>query len=152
MSRKASILLVTWDGAGNLVPERALVRALIARGHTVHALAHDSVRAPLERDGAEYLRLHGVRRYDSKQPMRPEEEMRFVLEHIWYARGFGSELLATVDRLRPDLLLIDISLTYALVAARHSGLPTAVLCHFPYHLVLGPFAPLFASRLNETNA
>jgi UDP:flavonoid glycosyltransferase YjiC (YdhE family) len=152
MSRNASVLLVTWDGAGNLPPELSLVRALIDRGHTVRALAHDSVRETIERNGVECLRVHGVRHYDSKQPMPPAEEMPFVVEHIWFAKGFGSELLATVDRLRPDLLLIDISLTYALVAAQHSGLPTAVLCHFPYHLVVGPFASLFDSRLNETNA
>jgi len=27
------ILMVTWDGAGNFPPERALVRGLLARGH-----------------------------------------------------------------------------------------------------------------------
>jgi UDP:flavonoid glycosyltransferase YjiC (YdhE family) len=151
MSRKGKALLVTWDGAGNLAPERALVRALIARGHGVRALAHDSVREQLERDGAECLDLRGVRPYDSRQPKPTKEEMSFVVEHIWYARAFGSELLAAVERERPDLLLVDISLTHALVAARRTGLPTAVLCHFPYYLSFGPFAPLFASLLNETN-
>jgi hypothetical protein len=52
MSRQAGVLLVTWDGAGNLPPERSLVRSLVARGHTVRALARESVREPLERDGA----------------------------------------------------------------------------------------------------
>ena len=42
------VLLVTWDGGGNLPPERALVRALIARGHGVRALAPNTLRAPLE--------------------------------------------------------------------------------------------------------
>jgi UDP:flavonoid glycosyltransferase YjiC (YdhE family) len=152
MSRKLSIFLVTWDGAGNLPPERELVRALIARGHTVRALAHDSVRDTLERDGVECLPLRGVRHYDSKEPMSREEEMPFVLKHIWYAKAFGSELLANVDRLRPDLLLVDVSLTYAMVAARRSGLPTAVLCHFPYHLTVGPFAPLLDARVGQPNA
>lgn len=152
MSRHASVLLVTWDGAGNLAPERALLRALVARGHTVRALAHDSVREPLERDGAECLPLHGVRPYDSREPMPPGEELPFVRDHIWYAKAFATELLAAVDRFRPDLLLVDIALSYALVAARRSGLPTAVLGHFPYQLLLGPFAPLFESRLGEINA
>jgi UDP:flavonoid glycosyltransferase YjiC (YdhE family) len=152
MSRNADVLLVTWDGAGNLPPERSLVRALIARGHTVRALAHPSIRGTLESDGVECLPVHGLRHYDSKEPMPPADEMPFVAEHIWYARAFGTELLAAVDRLRPDLLLVDVMLNYALVAAQCSGLPTAVLCHFPYHLLLGQFAPLFASRLDETNA
>jgi len=152
MRRNANVLLVTWDGAGNLQPERALARALVARGHTVHVLAHESVRETIAGDGAGFHPVRGVRHYDSKQPMPPEEEMPFVLEHIWFAKGFGSELLAAVDRLRPDLLLIDVCLTHALVAAGRSGLPTAALCHFPYALAVGPFAPLLDSRLSETNA
>ena len=76
MSRNASVLLVTWDGAGNLPPERSLARALIARGHTVHALAHDSVRETLERDGAACLPLHGVRPYDSKQESTRSRDSR----------------------------------------------------------------------------
>jgi MGT family glycosyltransferase len=78
--------------------------------------------------------------------------MSFVLDHIWYARPFGEELLAAVERIRPDLLLVDVSLTYAMVAAQRTGLPTAVLVHFPYELTVGAFARLFASRLGETNA
>ena len=152
MTRKAKVLLVTWDGAGNLPPERSLVRALVGRGHTVRALAHASVGEAIARDGAEFLPVHGVTHYDSKEPLPPETEMLHVIEHIWFARGFAAELLAAVDRFRPDLLLVDICLTHALVAARHAGLPTVALCHFPYHLALGPFAPLLDARLSQTNA
>lgn len=152
MSRKANVLLVTWDGAGNLPPERSLVRTLVARGHTVRALAHDSLREALEEDGVEHLAVRGLRHYDSKEPMPAAEEMPFVVEHIFHARAFGAALSATVERVRPDLLLVDICLSYALVAAVHSGLPTVALCHFPYQLIVGPFAPLFESRWSETNA
>jgi UDP:flavonoid glycosyltransferase YjiC (YdhE family) len=150
MSRKANVLLATWDGAGNLPPERSLVRGLIARGHGVRALAHDSVRDQLEAEGVECLPLRGVRSYDSKQPMSREEEMPFVVEHIWYAKAFGTELLASVERLRPDLLLVDVSLAHALVAAQRTGLPTAVLSHMPY-ATFGPFGPLLESRLGQAN-
>jgi MGT family glycosyltransferase len=150
--RSASVVLVTWDGAGNLPPQRALVRALTAAGHTVRVLGHDSVREAFGRDGAAHLPVPGLRPYDALTPIPPEEEMPFVVEHIWYARAFGAELLATIDRLGPDLVLVDICLTYALVAALRSGVPTVVLGHFPYSLLLGPFAPLTAARLEETNA
>ena len=40
----ARYLMVTWDGAGDLPPERSLVRALVARGHQVDVLAHLSVQ------------------------------------------------------------------------------------------------------------
>ena len=152
MSESARVLLVTWDGAGNLPPERSLLRALVARGHTVRVLAHPSVREAIERDGAEFLPVRGARHYDSREGMPPEEEMPFVIEHIWFAEAFGSELSAAVERLRPDLLLIDACLVYALLAARHSGLPTAVLCHSPYQLLIGPFAPVFAANLAKADA
>jgi UDP:flavonoid glycosyltransferase YjiC (YdhE family) len=144
-------LLATWDGAGNLAPIRPLVRALVANGYTVRALAHDSVKAILERDGMEHRSVPGARYYSSMEPMAPEEEMPFVVENIWFGRPFGEALRAEIDRRRPDLLLVDISLTYALVAARASGIPTAVLGHFPYSLLLGPFGPLLDARLGQTN-
>jgi UDP:flavonoid glycosyltransferase YjiC (YdhE family) len=148
----ASVLLVTWDGAGNLPPERALVRALMARGHTVRVLAHETVRAAIERDGAEFLPIRGARHYHSKEAMSPEAEMPYVLEHIWFARAFGTELRAAAERFRPDLLMVDFSLICALVAARRSGLPTVVLGHCPYELLAGPFGPVLDSRLEATNA
>jgi len=149
MSRSA--LLVTWDGAGNLPPSRSLARALLARGHVVRALAHDTVLETLARDGIEGLPLREARQYDSKRPMAAGEEMPFLLEHVWFGRPFGTELREAIERLRPDLLLVDVMLGQSLVAARCSGLPTVALAHFPYHLLTGPFAPLFASRMAEVN-
>ncbi|MFN8559985.1 MAG: hypothetical protein U0531_22400, partial [Dehalococcoidia bacterium] len=148
----AELVWVTWDGAGNLPPQRSLVAALRARGHRVRVLAHESLREVLARDDLDCLPVRGLRHYDSKEALAPEDEMPFVVEHIWYARPFGAALLAAVEERRPDGLLIDVCLTSALVAARGTGLPTAVLGHFPYQILLGPFAPLAASRLEETNA
>ena len=150
MSR--SVLVVTWDGAGNLPPERAIIRALGAAGHTVRVLAHESVRGAIEEDGAELLPVRGARHYDSSEAMAPADEMPFVLEHIWFATAFGTALQTTVERLRPDVLLVDVCLAHALVAARASRVPTAVLGHFPYHLLLGPYAPVVAPWMPGVNA
>jgi UDP:flavonoid glycosyltransferase YjiC (YdhE family) len=152
MPRSAKVVLVTWDGAGNQPPQRALLRALMARGHTAEVLAHASLKESFERDGASFTTVGGARHYDSREPMPTQDEMPFVVQYIWYERAFGRELLAAMDRLRPDLLLIDICLTHALVAARKSGVATVVLGHFPYALLVGPFAPLAQSRLGEVNA
>jgi MGT family glycosyltransferase len=75
-----------------------------------------------------------------------------VVKHIWWARAFGPELLAAVERTRPDALLVDVNLTYAVVAARSTGLPTTTLCHFPYQVILGPFVGVTTSLLPATNA
>ncbi len=151
MRENARVLLVTWDGAGNLPPELSLLEALVARGHTAYAIGHDSLREALESRGAECLPLRGALPYDSKVPMPPEQEMPFVLEHVWFGEVFGAALLEAVEQVRPDVLLVDSSLAPALVAARSTGLPTVALCHFPYRLILGAFSPVLESFLPKTN-
>ena len=54
MTAALRILAVTFDGAGNFPPERALFRALTTRGHKVTVLAHDTQRAAIEADGAAF--------------------------------------------------------------------------------------------------
>lgn len=152
MALSKRFLLITWDGAGNLPPARSIARTLIARGHTVHAIAHASACPTLARDGIHCTAVRDVAPYDTLHAMDPAEEMPFVVEQIWWARAFGTELLAAVERVRPDALLIDVNLTYALVAAQRTGLPTTAICHFPYQLALGPFAGLTAAKLDATNA
>jgi MGT family glycosyltransferase len=145
------ILMVTWDGAGNFPPERALVRKLLARGHSVHVLAHDSLRLQVKDDGAEFQPLHGVLQFDLRDPLPPGDEVVFFLDNVFTAKSFGSELLSAVDRLSPDLLLVDVMLLQALVAARHCRIPAAVLQHSVHSIMTGALGALFDSRLKEIN-
>lgn len=145
----SKILMVTWDGAGNFPPERALVRDLLARRHSIHVLAHDTQRSQVKDDGAEFEPLHGVFQWNSGAPF--PEELAFALDNVCMAKGFGSELLSAVDRLSPDLLLVDVMLMQALVAARQSGIPVAVLQHSVHSLLTGAFGPVFDSHLKEIN-
>jgi UDP:flavonoid glycosyltransferase YjiC (YdhE family) len=120
--RNGRVLPVTWDGAGNLPPERSLARALIARGHTVFALAPDVLRAPLEAEGATLVPLEHAADYPSKEPIPAEQEIAHILERPWFARGYADDLLSAVERYRPDLLVVDSSPASALVVARRTGL------------------------------
>src|SRR5579864_1348753 len=110
MPPNAKILMVTFDGAGNFPPERALVRGLLARGHSVHVLAHDSFQSQVKDDGAEFLALQRVFQLDmgAPPPLPPGEETAFMLNNVCIAKGFGVELLSAIDRLRPNLLLVDV--------------------------------------------
>jgi len=148
--RRARVLLATFDGAGNFTPERALVRALIARGHHLDVLAHDSQRSRVEDDGAAFVAWRNVLQYTALDRIPQAEEMPYFLEHILFAKGFGFDLTSTIDRLRPDVLLVDAFLFYALVAAKRSGLPTVGLWHTVYAL-LDAFAPLFEPRMAPVN-
>jgi MGT family glycosyltransferase len=153
MPPSAKILMVTWDGAGNFPPERALVRGLVAHGHSVHVLAHDSLRSQVEDDGAEFHALHGVFQRDMgvPPPVPPGDETAFMLNNVCMAKGFGVELLSAIDRLRPNLLLVDVVLIQALVAARHSGIPTVVLQHAVHSAMTRAFGAVFDTRLKDIN-
>jgi UDP:flavonoid glycosyltransferase YjiC (YdhE family) len=147
----ARILAVTWDGAGNLPPERALARALVERGHSVHALTHDSIRTKLEEDGVHFLPLRHAEQVDSLEDI-PLEREPFVMDRVFFGEGFSKDLLEAAETLLPDILVVDGALAFGLVAAVRTGLPTAALWHTLYSLVVeGPFGSLFDSRLPDIN-
>lgn len=103
MPRSAKILMMTWDGAGTLPPQRALVRGLLARGHSVHIIAGDSLKAGFIADGAKFHSLPQDLQWDAVASFKDEE----IVSAICMAEGYGSELLLAVDRIKPDVLLID---------------------------------------------
>lgn len=147
------ILVVAWDGAGSFTPERALVRGLVARGHEVHVLGHDTLREMVAEDGGHFEPLRSALQYDPTIPMSAEEEVAFMFAEIWFSQGYATDTSATVARLKPDLLLVDAALAYAMAAALASGLPTVALWGSLYGLFLGgPFQQILDSRMPEINA
>ena len=147
----ARIMLVTWDGAGNLPPELALACALIERGHTVYALTHDSIRIRLERDGLNFLPLRNAEQLDSLDDI-PLEKEPLVMDRVFFGEGFSMDLLEAVEAVHPDLLVVDGFLSFGLVAALRSGLPTVALWHTLYSVLAdGPFGTLFDSRISDIN-
>ena len=145
-------LLITWDGAGNLIPELALAKALVERGHAVDVLGHDSHRDIVLRAGCGFRPLSNVAQHDSLVGMSPEEEMTVLPANIWFAKGYATDLVSAIDGLSPHLLLVDGCLASALAEALGSGLPTVPIWHTLYELVVtGPFAELFNSYVEEFN-
>ena len=50
-------LIVTWDGAGNLVPTLGITRTLVERGHDVRMLGHDTIAERCGDMGARFVPL-----------------------------------------------------------------------------------------------
>jgi UDP:flavonoid glycosyltransferase YjiC (YdhE family) len=113
----------TWDGAGNFPPERALVRTLVGRGHQVHVLAHDVQRSAVLRDGAAFEPYADVVQIDSGAPGIDAK----AFDEVFFAEGIGASLAGAIDRLEPDVLLVDEGLVTALGVAQRSGIPTVSL-------------------------
>lgn len=127
--RNATFVLATWDGAGNFAPERALVRALVARGHAIHVLSWDSHADAVKADGATFVPLEGVRQDASNKSYGGRE---WMIANVLMGKGYGSNLTRAIERLKPDVVLVDFVLHYALRSATSSALPSVALGHTIY--------------------
>jgi len=152
MGAEGRFLLVTWDGAGNLPPERSLIRALMARGHRVDVLAHGSVQEKFAADGAHFHEYRSLKPLSSLDRIDPAIEGQNTFTHVIFARGVFDDTRSLIDEVDPDVLLIDGTLPFGLLAGRVSGLPTVALWHSLYDLVVdGPFADVFNARVDDLN-
>lgn len=50
-----TILMVTWDGAGNIPPEFGLCKRLVDHGYQVHVLTHNSLEQRVVDVGATFV-------------------------------------------------------------------------------------------------
>ncbi len=126
------VLVVHWDGGGNIAPQRALVRELTRRGHDVHVLTHDSVAQTVSADGATFHHLKTEQQFDAAQPHGSTEERDFYKQHVWSSVDFAEDFLVVHDALCPDICVIDVMLVATLNAAIERGLRFAVLSHLAW--------------------
>jgi len=138
MRQPGRVLITTWDGAGNLPPVLTLARALVEQGNDVHVLGHNSTRQRFEREGCTYHPLKNVLQPDFIRNGLPvDQEVRFATDNIFYEKGFLTNLHTTINKLSPDVVLVDMSLRYAILEGLSSDKPLVVLCHTLYSLMSG---------------
>src|ERR1700684_3038798 len=101
------VLMVHWDGSGNIPPQRALARELSRRGHEVHVLTHDSLVDAVKTDGGQLHPLASARQWNPTEPRSGEEELAFVSQHVIGSSAFAADFVAARDAIRPDICLID---------------------------------------------
>jgi len=89
------VLMVYWDGGGNLPPQRALARELKRRGHEVHVLTHDTQAKSVASDGATFHSLATARQWDPTRHNTADEERAFISEDLAGSSGFAGDFLAT---------------------------------------------------------
>lgn len=138
-------LFLMIEGGGNIPAQMSIARRLAARGHEVHVLAD----RPVEREAANAgCRFHTfvhapqhnmrdrsadvVRDWEAASPMA---RLRRIGAHVMFgpSAGYARDLLETVDRVRPDAIAVDCLSFGAIIGAEKSGIPAALLVHFPFH-------------------
>jgi len=133
----SSFLIVTWDGAGNLVSTLGIARRLVEAGHDVRLLGHGSIDRRCGRGGWTFVPFSSAPDFDSVHPGDQDEEMAFVIENIVFGADVARDTTTEFERAPADVLLVDAMLLTALCAAEALPVPTAALFHSPYCLFRG---------------
>lgn len=133
-----NILMTTWDGAGNTPPLASVAAALVQRNHHLTVLGDPTLAADFAPTGAAFRPWADAPARQSRgpegdyirdwegDPMQGFGHLRDRLA-VGAAGRFATEVLAEVERNRPDLILTEMFLFGALVAAEASGVPVIVL-------------------------
>lgn len=135
----ARYLFTTWDGGGNVAPELAVAKRLVARGHSVRVLADPTVEAEARGAGCEFSAWttapHRTSRAREQDIVR-DYETKTPFEMIArYMRDFFAEpaprwiadTLAVLDRHDADVLVTDFGVPSPLIVAEARGLASAVV-------------------------
>jgi MGT family glycosyltransferase len=132
-------LLTTWEGGGCVPPELGLARRLIARGHQVRVLACPAVEPAARAAGCEFSPWVTA---PHKHSLAPEEDIMrdWEFKNIFKlfahvldvflcgpADKFAADTLAVLDKHPADVVLNDMLMLGAQMAAEKAKLPSAIL-------------------------
>ncbi len=129
---------MTWDGGGNVTVALGIGDALADRGHRVTIIGPTTLRTAIEGRGYDYRDL-GV-----SPPRDPKARSEYLVEVVG-SRTAGDDLRGLIDDLRPDALVVDCNLSWAIELP--SRLPTAVLVH----TAMGVYLPAWQLVIDAAN-
>lgn len=138
MTTTNTYLMVTVDGGGNMPPMLGMAQQLKDRGHDIHLLTEPCMEAVITNHGFHY---HPFTEYFTRTNRSAD------IFHDWKKKGmkdptldnvvFGpartvvAQTLQAIDKVQPDVLIVDMLLIPALMAGEKRGIPTAIGFHMP---------------------
>ncbi len=132
-------LLATWEGGGNLTPELSIAKKLIARGHSVRVIADPTVEGVARAAGcgfAPWSRApHRLDLDPSNDPLHdwtfgnPLKGFAYAVDNYFCgpAAQFAADTLEELDENPADVVLTDMIMFGAMIAAESRGIPHASL-------------------------
>ena len=146
------VLVVTWDGGGNLPPMLGIAKALAARGDRVRVLGHEVQRATIESAGLPFTPIRKGRDYVSAQP-RGTIDGVLGLAALFADRGIGADARDLFAIEPADVILVDCLLWGAMDEMASTDIPVVNVVHsigdFFRRNARGPLGML--ARLRGTN-
>ena len=130
----AEVLFVTWDGGGNVAPAVEIARELRARGSHVRFLGQERQREFFLRAG------FGFTAYSKPGSWTASDRRGALTNAVGFlelttGRSLGRDLLAEVEAVPTDIVVVDCLLFGALDAASRTHIPHAVLVHSLYEAI-----------------
>ncbi len=124
-------------------------RAIVARGHEVTFVGQRSLASRVEERGCAFVPFARVSEWT---PGLAAEDERDLFFRLLFGSEVAVETRSAIERLRPDVIVVDCLLTGALAAAERSGLPAAALFHLLYQpFVEGGFARQWSAWMPTIN-
>jgi UDP:flavonoid glycosyltransferase YjiC (YdhE family) len=124
----ARVLMVTWDGGGNLAPLLAVGAELRERGHDVRFAGHPQQAATIADEAGfaftPYRHAVPWSRTAPRHPLAPFE--------TFVDSGAGTDVAETLAEEAADVAVVDCLMLGALQAAEQAGIATVALVHSFY--------------------
>jgi UDP:flavonoid glycosyltransferase YjiC (YdhE family) len=123
-----NVLIVTWDGGGNLPPALAIGRELQRRGVGVRVLGHAIQREAVARAGLPFTAFTRGRDYVSARP-RGTIDGVLGLAGLFADRGIADDVRALIDGAPVDTVIVDCLLWGATQQLGADGVRVVSLVH-----------------------
>lgn len=120
----AEVLVVTWDGGGNVPPAVGIATELRRRGHAVRFVGHARQQDSLAAAGFEVAPAREALAFSALDDNSPVALVRALGD-----RGLGRDVLAALAHRNADLVVVDCLLFGVMEALRQSGTPYVLLEH-----------------------
>ena len=144
-----TILLVTWDGAGNIPPEFAVCRALVDAGHRVHVLTHDSLRERAEELGAIFCPIRHAGQIAAQDP---DKTLQDTIDHALLSDALLSDIDGAVAAASPDVVIVDSMMLLALAKIGQGPIPSVAFHHTLADFLFGGLFDQFSmAKKDEIN-
>jgi len=121
------VVMVTWDGGGNLPPMLCIGGELRRRGHEVSVLGHERQRGSVTDAGLEFIAYRHARPFTPVVARDP-----ISLYETFADGGAGRDLSESLAGRPADLVVGDCLMLGPLQAAQAAQVPTVVLFHTFY--------------------
>lgn len=120
----AELLFVTWDGGGNVPPAVGIARELVARGHVVRFLGHETQRDLLEGAGFAFTAYPTAAPFSAVESNPPTRMMALFSD-----RRMGADTLAELERRPAEVVVVDCLLAGVMRACATAGVRYVSLEH-----------------------